>query len=82
MKKTIDLYEHFDNREKIAMFHNITDEHKENIIEHIDAKDWDKLRYFLGAPLPEIDNETCFKAKVNPKRNNESGFKELRNILC
>ena len=83
MKKTNDLYEHFGDKTKtgILMFENITDENKEDIIEYFDAKNWEMLRFFLGAPLPEVNDETCFKSKAT-LRNNELGFKELRNILC
>ena len=63
------------------MFQNITDQNKEDIIEYFDAKNWKMLKQFLGAPLPEVNDETCFKTKTS-KRNNELGFKELRNILC
>ena len=64
----------------LCCLNNIRDKEKEEIIEHFDKQEWGKLKYYLGSPLPEVNDETYFQYPITCS-SYELGWKEMRNLI-
>ena len=85
LKKIHVLYEKVNIEENstgkgIVNLKMIRDEKKEQIIDFFDEKNWKMLNFYLGSPLPEVNDDTYFRSDIILAQH-ELGWKDLRNLI-
>ena len=83
LKKIHNLYEKVEKNSSgkgIAKLNLIREDRKEQIINFFDEKNWKQLQFYLGSPLPEVNDDTYFRSDIVCSQS-ELAWKDLRNLI-